>query len=171
MIREGVLENVSSILGLHTVHRYGVGTFASRPGKFLAGCGSFKASITGKGGHAASPHDSVDPILAASACVISLQGIVSRETDPLDSQVVSVTMIEGGRAFNIIPELVTIAGTFRAFGRKSFDQLRTRIEEVCTLCCVFSCNSLQITVNQYTMVIVFFTNIHTFLLWDQLKKS
>ncbi|MCE2055916.1 IAA-amino acid hydrolase ILR1-like 2 [Datura stramonium] len=72
------------------VNRYPSGVVASRSGEFLAGCGSFKATIRGKGGHAAIPQDSVDPILAASTSVISLQSIVSRETDPLDSQVVLV---------------------------------------------------------------------------------
>lgn len=87
MIAEGVLENVEAIFGLHVVHNYPTGVVASRPGQFLAGCGSFKATIKGKGGHAALPQESVDPILAASTSVISLQSIVSRETDPLDSQV------------------------------------------------------------------------------------
>ncbi|CAI0386479.1 unnamed protein product [Linum tenue] len=64
-----------------------LGSVASRPGQFLAGCGSFKAKITGKGGHAAIPQNSIDPIIAASSSVISLQNIVSREADPLDSQV------------------------------------------------------------------------------------
>lgn len=87
MIKEGVLDNVDAILGLHVVNRYPIGVVASRPGEFLAGCGSFKAKISGKGGHAAIPQQSIDPILAASTSVISLQNIVSRETDPLDSQV------------------------------------------------------------------------------------
>jgi IAA-amino acid hydrolase len=65
-----------------------LGVVASRPGDFLAGCGSFKAKITGKGGHAAIPQNSIDPILAVSSSVISLQNIVSREIDPLDSQVI-----------------------------------------------------------------------------------
>ncbi|KAL0327228.1 UNVERIFIED_CONTAM: IAA-amino acid hydrolase ILR1-like 2 [Sesamum angustifolium] len=130
MIGEGVLENVSAILGLHTVHKYPSGTVASRPGQFLAGCGSFKAVIRGKGGHAAAPHNSNDPILAASASIISLQSIVSREMDPMDSQVVSVTMVRGGSGFDVIPESATIAGTFRAFGRESLCALRKRIEEV-----------------------------------------
>ncbi|KAF5746641.1 hypothetical protein HS088_TW06G00812 [Tripterygium wilfordii] len=130
MIEEGVLENVEAILGLHMVNRYSSGVVASRPGEFLAGCGSFKAKITGKGGHAALPQHNIDPILAASASVISLQNIVSRETDPLDSQVVSVCKIHGGTAFNVIPDSVTIAGTFRAFNDKSFNALRERIEEV-----------------------------------------
>ncbi|GMY26153.1 iaa-amino acid hydrolase ilr1-like 1 [Fagus crenata] len=130
MIKEGVLENVEAIFGLHIVHRYPVGVVASRPGEFLAGCGSFKAKISGKGGHAAIPQQSIDPILAVSTSVISLQSIVSREIDPLDSQVVSVAMIQGGTALNIIPDSATIAGTFRAFSKKSFFSLRERIEEV-----------------------------------------
>ncbi|KAF8040514.1 hypothetical protein BT93_B2670 [Corymbia citriodora subsp. variegata] len=130
MIREGALENVEAIFGLHLVHKYPIGVAASRPGEFLAGCGSFQARIKGKGGHAAIPHLSIDPILAASTAVISLQNIVSREVDPLDSQVVSVSMIQGGTAFNVIPNTATISGTFRAFSKKSFYGLGERIEEV-----------------------------------------
>ncbi|KAJ8761006.1 hypothetical protein K2173_022044 [Erythroxylum novogranatense] len=130
MIKEGVLENVEAIFGIHVAHIYKTGVLASRSGEFLAGCGSFKATITGKGGHAAIPQNSIDPILAASSSVISLQSIVSRETDPLESQVVSVAMIHGGTAFNVIPDSTTVAGTYRAFGRKGFSALTERIEEV-----------------------------------------
>lgn len=130
MIDEGALENVEAIFGVHVAPNYQTGTLAARPGEFLAGCGSFEAKIRGKGGHAASPQETIDPILAVSSSVISLQSIVSRETDPLDSQVVSVAMIHGGTAFNIIPDSATIAGTFRAFNNKSFSALRNRIEEV-----------------------------------------
>ncbi|KAA8529522.1 hypothetical protein F0562_033679 [Nyssa sinensis] len=130
MIKEGVLENAEAIFGLHVVHRYPAGVAAARPGEFLAGCGSFKAKISGKGGDAAIPQNSIDPILAVSTSVISLQSIVSREADPLDSQVVSVGMIQGGTAFNVIPDSATIAGTYRSFGKKSFSALRERIQEV-----------------------------------------
>ncbi|XP_044491759.1 IAA-amino acid hydrolase ILR1-like 4 isoform X2 [Mangifera indica] len=130
MIQEGVLENVGAIFGIHLVHKYPTGVVSSRPGGFLAGCGSFKAKISGKGGHAASPQNSIDPILAVSSSVISLQNIVAREIDPLDSQVVSVSIIDGGNSYNIIPDSATIAGTFRAFSKKSFSSLRERIEEV-----------------------------------------
>jgi IAA-amino acid hydrolase len=130
MINEGVLDNVEAIFGIHLAHAFPTGTVAARPGEFLAGCGSFKAKITGKGGHAAIPQNSIDPILAASTSVISLQSIVSREIDPFDSQVVSVAMIHGGTAFNTIPDSATISGTFRAFNKKSFIALRERIEEV-----------------------------------------
>ncbi|KAL3501248.1 hypothetical protein ACH5RR_035697 [Cinchona calisaya] len=130
MIREGVLKDVDAIFGVHMIHRYPSGTVASRPGEFLAGCGSFKAIIKGKGGHAAAPQIAIDPILAAAVSIISLQNIISRETDPLDSQVVSVSIVQAGTAHNVIPESATIAGTYRAFGRKSFYALRKRIEEV-----------------------------------------
>lgn len=87
MIKEGVVDNVDAIFGIHILSQYPIGVVASRPGHFLAGCGSFKANIYGKGGHAAIPQESIDPILAASTSVISLQNIVSREIDPFDSQV------------------------------------------------------------------------------------
>ncbi|KAK8617340.1 hypothetical protein V6N13_080257 [Hibiscus sabdariffa] len=130
MIKESVLENVEAIFGLHLVYEYPTGVVATRPKEFLAGCGGFKATIRGKGGHAAIPQHTIDPILATSAAIISLQNIVSRETDPLDSQVVSVAMVHGGTAVNVIPDSTTIAGTFRAFSAKRFNALRDRIEEV-----------------------------------------
>ncbi|PON46572.1 Amidohydrolase [Parasponia andersonii] len=130
IIKEGALDKVEAILGLHISPTFPTGTVAARPREFLAGCGSFKAKISGKGGHAAIPQQSIDPILAASTSVISLQSIVSREIDPLDSQVVSVAMIQAGTTFNVIPDSATIAGSFRAFSAKSFNALRERIEEV-----------------------------------------
>ncbi|XP_043704902.1 IAA-amino acid hydrolase ILR1-like 4 [Telopea speciosissima] len=132
MIKEGALENVEAILGIHVVHRYETGTVASRPGEFLAGCGSFKAEIKGKGGHAALPQESIDPILAASASVVSLQHIVSRETDPLQSQVVSVSTFQSGNAFNVIPDTAVIGGTFRAFKKQNMYLLKQRIQQVIT---------------------------------------
>ncbi|KAI4328286.1 hypothetical protein L6164_020652 [Bauhinia variegata] len=130
MIQEQVLENVDAIFGMHVVTQYPTGMVASRPGNFLAGCGSFKAKINGKGGHAGIPQQSIDPVLAASTSVISLQNIVSREADPLDSQVISVAMVQAGSANNIIPDSATFAGTFRAISKKSFHDIRKRIEEV-----------------------------------------
>lgn len=87
MMGDGALENVEAIFAAHVSHQHRTGVIASRSGPLLAGCGFFRAVITGKEGHAGSPHSSVDPVLAASAAVISLQGIVSREANPLDSQV------------------------------------------------------------------------------------
>lgn len=132
MIDEGALENVNAIFGLHVANKLPIGEVASRHGPLLAGSGFFEAVISGKGGHAAIPQHSIDPILAASNVIVSLQHLVSREADPLDSQVVTVAKFQGGGAFNVIPDSVTIGGTFRAFLKESFMQLRQRIEEVVT---------------------------------------
>ncbi|XP_042519521.1 IAA-amino acid hydrolase ILR1-like 2 isoform X2 [Macadamia integrifolia] len=86
MMADGALENVEAIFAVHVSHENPTATIGSRPGPLLAGCGFFRAVISGKGGRAGSPHQSVDPVLAGSAAVISLQNIVSREANPLDSQ-------------------------------------------------------------------------------------
>ncbi|KOM27429.1 hypothetical protein LR48_Vigan406s023900 [Vigna angularis] len=129
IVEAGTLENVSAIFGLHVSPNFPLGEVGSRSGPMLAGNGFFEAIIRGKGGHAAIPQQSIDPILATSNVIISLQNLVSREADPLDSQVVTVGKFQGGSAFNIIPDSVTIGGTFRAFSKESFQQLRHRIEQ------------------------------------------
>ncbi|KAK8931268.1 IAA-amino acid hydrolase ILR1-like 1 [Platanthera zijinensis] len=130
MIEAGAVDNVAAIFGFHVATDSLVGTVASRPGPVMAGSGFFEAVISGKGGHAAIPQHTIDPIVAASNVIVSLQHLVSREADPLDSQVVTVAKFQGGGAFNVIPDSVTIGGTFRAFSKASFFQLKRRIEEV-----------------------------------------
>ncbi|CAN7083400.1 unnamed protein product [Brassica oleracea var. botrytis] len=132
IVEAGVLKDVSAIFGLHVTNQLGLGLVSSREGPLLAGSGFFEAKINGKGGHAALPQHAIDPILAASNIIVTLQHLVSREADPLDSQVVTVAKFEGGGAFNVIPDSVTIGGTFRAFSTKSFTQLKKRIEQVIT---------------------------------------
>ncbi|KDP33760.1 hypothetical protein JCGZ_07331 [Jatropha curcas] len=132
MLDSGVLENIDAIFGLHVSFLHPIGTVGSRAGPLLAGSGFFEAVISGKGGHAAIPQHSIDPIIAASNVIVSLQHLVSREADPLDSQVVTIAKFQGGEAFNVIPDSVTIGGTFRAFSKESFIQLKQRIEEVIT---------------------------------------
>ncbi|CAO2171182.1 unnamed protein product [Urochloa humidicola] len=130
MVEAGAVNNVEAIFGFHVTVMLPTGVVGSRAGPLLAGCGFFEAVITGVGGHAAIPHSSVDPVVAASSVVISLQSLVSREADPLDSQVVTVTRFQGGGAFNVIPDSVTIGGTFRCFSSEGFMRLKRRIEEV-----------------------------------------
>ncbi|KAI3421697.1 M20_dimer domain-containing protein [Psidium guajava] len=132
MIDDGALENVNAIFGLHLSVRFPIGAVATRPGPIMAASGFFEAIISGKGGHAAIPQHTIDPIVAASNVIVSLQHLISREADPLDSQVVTVAKIEGGGSFNVIPDSVTIGGTFRAFSTDSLIQLKRRIEEVIT---------------------------------------
>ncbi|XP_008219626.1 PREDICTED: IAA-amino acid hydrolase ILR1-like 6 [Prunus mume] len=127
MIGDGALEDVEAIFAAHVSHEHPTGIIGSRSGALLAGCGFFKAVITGRAGN---PHSSVEPVLAAAAAVISLQGIVSRESNPLDSQVVSVTAFNGGDDLGMIPNTVVLGGTLRAFSNTSFYRLLQRIEEV-----------------------------------------
>lgn len=129
MVEAGAVDNVEAIFGFHVTVVLPTGVVGSRAGPLLAGCGFFEAVITGVGGHAAIPQSSVDPVVAASSVVLSLQSLVSREADPLDSQVVTVTRFRGG-ALNVIPESVTIGGTFRCFSSDGFARLKRRIEEV-----------------------------------------
>nr|AFK46529.1 unknown [Lotus japonicus] len=130
ILESGALKNVSAIFGLHVLPTLPVGEVASRSGPMMAGNGRFEAIINGKGGHAAIPHTSIDPVLAASNVVISLQYLVSREADPLDSQVVTVAKFQGGGALNVIPDYVIIGGTFRSFSTESLEHLRQRVEQV-----------------------------------------
>ncbi|KAI3934850.1 hypothetical protein MKW92_020945 [Papaver armeniacum] len=130
MIEAGALQNIEAIFALHVTARTRAGFLSSRPGPILAGCGMFEAVISGKGGHAAIPQHTIDPILAASNIILSLQQLVSREADPLDSQVVTVAKFHGDGAFNVIPDSVTIGGTFRALSKESLVKLMRRIEEV-----------------------------------------
>ncbi|KAI3464522.1 hypothetical protein Pfo_021185 [Paulownia fortunei] len=130
MIREGALEDVEAIFAMHVSHLLPTAVIGSRSGPLLAGCGFFKAVITGEQGVTGNLHRSGDTVLAASAAVISLQGIVSRESNPLDSQVVSVTFLNSGDDLDATPKRVEFGGTLRAFSNTSFHQLLKRIEEV-----------------------------------------
>ncbi|KAI3977633.1 hypothetical protein MKX01_004166 [Papaver californicum] len=130
MIEDGVLENVEAIFAAHVSTELPTSVIGSRSGPLLAGCGFFRAVITGEERNAGNPQHSVDIILAASAAVISLQNIVSREANPMDSQVVSVASFNGGDNLDVIPESAVLGGTFRAFSNTSFYRLRQRIEEV-----------------------------------------
>ncbi|CAL5354716.1 unnamed protein product [Camellia sinensis] len=118
MLEVGILENVDAIFGLHVSSRFPIGTVAGRSGPVLAGSGFFEAVISGKGGHAAIPQHIIDPILAASNVIVSLQHLVSREADPLDSQVVTVAKFQGGGAFNVI---TTQAAVHRCNATVNFD--------------------------------------------------
>ncbi|KAF5945067.1 hypothetical protein HYC85_015295 [Camellia sinensis] len=133
MLQDTVLDNVEAIFGLHVYPSFSTGAIASRPGPVLAGAGLFTATIQGKGGHAAMPHTTKDPILVASLAIIALQQIVSRETDPLEAGVVTVGFIEGGQAGNAIPEIVKFGGTYRSLSPQGLSHTKGRIKEVVTV--------------------------------------
>lgn len=130
MIEEGALDGVKAIFGMHVWPFTPTGIIGSRPGPIMAGAGRFTAIIQGKGGHAATPHRTKDPILAVSMTVLALQQLVSRETDPLESRVVSVAFVDGGEAGNVIPEGVKFGGTFRFLTFEGHSYLKQRIKEI-----------------------------------------
>ncbi|GAA0161449.1 metalloprotease [Lithospermum erythrorhizon] len=139
MIKDGALENVEAIFATHVAHQFSSSVIGSRTGPLLAGCGFFKAIITSSTDFPAF----ADPLLAASAAVISMQGIVSRESNPMDSQVVSVTSFNSAESdLDVQPDNVVLTGTIRAFSKANLYQLITRIKEVITeQASVFRCEA------------------------------
>jgi len=134
MIKAGVLEGVDAILGMHNKPELPVGTVGVRAGALMASVDRFRIRVTGKGGHGAIPDAAVDPIVAASAIVGALQTIVSRNTSPLDSAVVSICRFHSGSTWNVIPDQAELEGTVRAFDadvrRRLPEQIRRIAEGV-----------------------------------------
>ncbi len=116
LIKEGVLDNPapSCIFGLHVHPGLAVGKMSFRAGKVMASADELYITIKGRGGHAASPHLCIDPILIASHLIIALQQVVSRNNDPHNPTVLSITSFKGGETTNVIPNEVKLKGTFRA---------------------------------------------------------
>jgi amidohydrolase len=96
----------------------------------MAGAEEFKITVTGKGGHGAIPHQTIDSVLAASQIVSALQSITSRNVAPLQAAVVSVTMIHGGHTFNVIPPVVEMEGTIRTFELSVRETVMRRFDEI-----------------------------------------
>jgi amidohydrolase len=136
MIQDGCLDGTVApfipkrIYGLHGWPLAAEGTVGTRVGALLAAADRFEITIRGRGAHAAMPHFGRDPILAGAAIVSSLQAVVAREIDPLDSGVVSVTTFNAGTAFNIIPETAAITGTARSLNAATRDALQQRITAI-----------------------------------------
>lgn len=116
MIKDGVLENPkpSAIFGLHVHPGLPTGKTSFREGKVMASADELYITVKGKGGHAASPHLCIDPILIASHLIIALQQVVSRNNNPPNPTVLSITSFQGGTTTNVIPGEVKLKGTFRA---------------------------------------------------------
>ena len=132
MRNAGVLDapHVERIFGLHVWPPLPTGTIGSRPGTFLAAAGEIDVTIRGDGGHAAKPHLCIDPVVTSAKVITELQTIISRELDPLDSGVISITTIHGGEAYNVIPPEVQLRGTIRALTMDRFRWLQERAKTV-----------------------------------------
>jgi len=132
MVADGVLDDPKPdySMAMHVWNDRQVGWYALTAGPIMAGAHIFTVKINGKGGHGASPHQTVDPIVAVAQIINALQTITSRNVNPLDSAVVSVCSLASGTAFNIIPQEATIEGTIRTFKPEVFDKVIHRFNEI-----------------------------------------
>ena len=121
MIDDGLIEkfNIQEFYGMHNMPGLEIGQFSIKSGDFFAAADTFTIKIIGKGGHAAKPQETVDPVLMSSNLVMALQSIASRNTNPTKDVVVSVcTFLTDTISFNVIPEMVTLKGTLRTFDKE-----------------------------------------------------
>ena len=130
LISEGVLEGVDAIIGFHNKPELPVGTIGVKEGPLMAAVGQFKAEITGVGTHAAAPHNGNDPIVTACQVIANAQAIVARHTSPLEPVVLSVSHIEAGNTWNVIPEKVFFEGTIRTFNKEVERQMTQQFEKM-----------------------------------------
>ncbi|MDK1022681.1 MAG: M20 aminoacylase family protein [Gammaproteobacteria bacterium] len=134
MIEDGLFQQFpcDSIFAMHNAPGLAVGHFAVRSGPMMAGGAFFDIDIEGKGAHGARPETSIDPVVVSSHLVVALQSIISRNTSPLDTAVLSVTQIHSGDAYNVIPQAARISGTVRAFSSQVMDHIEARMNELST---------------------------------------
>ncbi len=132
MVEDGVMDRfgISEVYGIHNMPGIPVGQFAMCKGPIMAATDEFDLFVNGRGGHAAQPHRVIDPILAGAQLLNALQAIVSRNIDPLDSLVLSVTKFIAGEAYNVIPEKATLSGTVRSLKPESRAFAERRIREI-----------------------------------------
>ena len=130
MIEDGCLDGVDEIYGIHVWNYQPVGEVGITDGPVLAAADMFENKIKGIGGHGAAPQGTIDAVVVASHLVQALQTIVSRNTNPLESTVVTIGTINGGHNFNIIADEVTLSGTARAYTEENRNLIKTRMAEI-----------------------------------------
>lgn len=132
MVKEGLFEQfpMEAVFGMHNWPGMKVGQFAVSPGPAMASSNEFVITIRGKGGHAALPHTGIDPVPVACEMVQAFQTIITRNKKPTDAGVISVTMIHGGEATNVIPDTCVLKGTVRTFSLEVLDLIETRMKKV-----------------------------------------
>jgi amidohydrolase len=140
MVEEGLFERfaMEAVFGLHNIPGMPVGQFTILTGPALASFDIFEITVRGRGGHAAMPQRTVDPIVAGSQLVTALQSIVSRTIDPLDAGVVSVTSLHAGETWNVVPDTCVIRGSVRAFSESVRNSVEARMRELAAgICAAF----------------------------------
>ena len=133
MVKDGMMERfaIERVYGMHNMPSLPVGAFAIRPGPIMAATAEFTLTIKGRGGHAAMPHTTIDPIVIGAQLVGALQTIVSRSADPVEALVVTVTKFHAGDAYNIIPNSAELAGTVRTLKSETAVLAEKRMKEIC----------------------------------------
>ncbi len=137
MMRDGLFEKfpMEAIFGIHNWPGMQVGQFALKSGPVMAGSNEFKITIRGRGAHAALPHLGTDPVPIACQMVQAFQTIVTRDKRPIDTAVISVTMIHAGEATNVVPESCEIQGTVRTFTTEVLDLVERRMQRIAQSTC------------------------------------
>lgn len=135
MVRDGLVSrwNIQEFYGMHNMPGMPVGSFSIKPGAMMAAADQFDIIVTGKGGHAAKPHECIDTTLTAAQIIVALQSVVSRNIDPLKNAVISVCVVStDSTAHNVIPQVVKLKGTARSLDPAVRDQLEEGITRVAT---------------------------------------
>jgi hippurate hydrolase len=133
MVQDGLITRwkIDEVYGMHNMPGIPVGQFAIRPGAMMAAADQFEITVTGKGGHAAKPHDCIDTTVVAAHIIVAVQTIASRNVDPMKQIVVSICTVEtDSTAHNVIPQVVKMKGTVRTLDAKVQDFVETRLAEV-----------------------------------------
>ncbi|NLS74224.1 amidohydrolase [Bradyrhizobium brasilense] len=132
MIKEGIMERfgITQVFGMHNGPGIEIGKFGICHGPILASLDDFDLVVSGKGGHAAKPNETVDPVVIAAQVIFALQTLVSRRTNPLESLVISITKLNAGTAYNVIPDVVQLGGTVRTYSSHLRDFAEKQILEV-----------------------------------------
>jgi hippurate hydrolase len=134
MIKDGLFQlfPCDAVFGMHNWPGMSVGEFGVTPGPMMASSNEFVITVKGKGGHAALPHNSADPVFAATQIASSLQSIITRNKRPIDAAVLSITQFHAGDASNIIPDSAWLGGTVRTFTHEVLDLIETRLRHIAT---------------------------------------
>lgn len=126
MVQAGIMDrfSITKVFGLHNVPGIEVGKFGICPGPIMAALDEFDLIVKGRGGHAAKPHEAIDPVVIAAQIIVGLQTLVSRNTNPMEALVISVTKLNAAQAYNVIPDQVELAGSIRTLvpGLRDFAQ-------------------------------------------------
>ncbi len=134
MIDDGMFKDfkIDEVYALHNWPELPFGTFGVNNGPMMAAVDEFDIIVKGKGGHAASPHLSIDPVVISAQVISAAQTIISRSTDPVDKALISITKINAGTAYNVIDDQVKMGGTIRTFKKNTRSYIEKRLKELCS---------------------------------------